>query len=274
MGSPGAEKRSPPGSPRKVRWPRKQGVSNRITVMDLGRMSRGWDWGLTSCVHAGETGDEVALHALLEGPNGFVVRDQVEAVAVPEVRGRQEGRDVAAEAARVVAEACGSGMDLGDVKQNEDRAEILTDDMVRERVLRVEGQGSITHNGDVLEWPVPDAAAALAGRDGRKGRDRLGPGMRLKVAVTGHAAVAAVKVRRAELVEGRLAPVPVRLISRVAALIAQSLLVGPGIVAVPGEEICLAVAVSSLALGGHVGSHRVVNGWGLLNVHAAKVVEP
>ena len=63
--------------------------------------------------------------------------------------------------------------------------------------------------------------------------------MRHGDAVAGHAPVAAVEVGRVHLVEGRLAPVPVGLVALVVALVPQRLLVRPGEITMPREEVGL-----------------------------------
>ena len=111
-----------------------------------------------------------------------------------------------------------------------------------------------TYHFEVFEGPGLHAPAAVPGREGiyngqirRRAGERREHGrvvMRHVGAIAGHAAIAAVEVGRVDLIEGRLAPVPVGLVARVAALVAQRLLVGPREVTMPRQEVVLGAPVS------------------------------
>lgn len=70
--------------------------------------------------------------------------------------------------------------------------------------------------------------------------------MRVIGTVAAQGSIAAIKKGRAERVMSILAPVPVRLPTLVIALVAECLLVCPGEVAMPGEEIGSAVNLKGL----------------------------
>ena len=68
-----------------------------------------------------------------------------------------------------------------------------------------------------------------------------------EVTVTRHTVLGAVKNGRVDGVGGVLVPCPVWLVAIVATLCTQSILIGPGEVAVPGEEVALGSNVSSVS---------------------------
>lgn len=192
---------------------------------------------VTAGVDTVEAGGEVALHAVLEGSDVVVVGDQVVHVRVLGPVGRDPGGDVAAEAARVVGERVG--------------VRVVDDPRDGER-----GGHGTKVDRVVLERPGVDAAAARSGRDAvEAGGQGLGAVVRRVLAVAGHAVVRAVEERAVDGVEGVLAPVPVRLVTGVAAFVPQGLLERPGEVSVPREEVCRSVDGQGLV---DVDSHKVV----------------
>ena len=70
-----------------------------------------------------------------------------------------------------------------------------------------------------------------------------------EVAITRHAVLGAVKDGRVDGVGSVLVPCPVWLVSIVATLCTQSILIGPGEIAVPGEEVPLASKISRVSIG-------------------------
>jgi len=94
----------------------------------------------------------------------------------------------------------------------------------------------------LLERTAVDTATSVSGR--KPDLAELGGGNASIVVgdigtVSRHAGVASIEDGGVERVRGILAPVPVRLVALVAAFVAEGLLVGPGEVPVPGEEVSL-----------------------------------
>lgn len=70
--------------------------------------------------------------------------------------------------------------------------------------------------------------------------------MRLRKTIAAHARCAAIKYGAVQGVVGPFTPVPVRLVTLIPAFVAQGLLIRPGEVTMPGEEVCCAMNEKSL----------------------------
>lgn len=172
-------------------------------------------------VHADVVGGEIALHGGLEGVDvlGFgeeVVDDGFGGAAVCGVLG-----EVSTEAARVVAQAVGLRVG-GEVEEG--------------------GCYGTEVDGEIFEGTGGYAAGAVAGFEDEVWRGVGGDadaGVRRVGAVAAHGEVGAVEEGTANDVVGVFGPVDVGLVATITTFAAQGLLVGPGEVAVPGEEVAL-----------------------------------
>lgn len=208
-----------PDPPRPVDLPVVQ-PKDRVAGADVEVASRvARDGEVAPAVDAVVARLRVPLHARLERPDVCGLGDQVRRVLVRRPARADELGHVPPEAPRVVLEEVVL-RHRGDVLLRQRRGD-------RAQVGR-----------HVAEGPRRDAPAALTGRDAVLAVPvRVGAVVGHEVPVAAQAGGAAVEDGAVERVEGRLAPVPVRLCAFITAFFPQRRLVVGREDAVPGEEV-------------------------------------
>lgn len=178
---------------------------------------------MASSVHTEDAVPKVTLHQVLEVQHVLAVRNKAGDVPVRAGGGGSESADISADTSRVVAKT------------------------VRLRVGRhvSESRGTRTQiNSQALEGTTGDTATTDTGRDANQGkiiRRDADISVSLVCTVAAHGSRTAIEHRGVEKVVGVSAPVDVRLVAGVAALVAKGRLVRPCEVAMPREEVTLMV---------------------------------
>lgn len=155
---------------------------------------------------------EVALHDGLEPVDIGIVTDERGGIGVTGEPRRDPLGDIPLEAARIVDGAVvGDNFGLGESWRNGSKVD-----------------------SHVLEWSRVNAPTTVSGGNTVEASwQSIGAVMGFVGTVSAHAVVTPVEDGRVEWVVGPFAPVPIGLVSFVATLVSQGLLIGPGEISVP-----------------------------------------